>query len=86
MRLLFVELCVSTGVAAVNRASVDHALMGLRIQEGTQTLSEILTSVMSTGEQVQGDPGVGWEGESIQASSLPPSQGHLGSSTPNIIS
>ena len=64
MHLLSARLCASTGPTALNMASMVHALMGLRNQQETQILGEILISLMSSAEQMQEDPGMGrgaWE-------------------------
>ena len=59
MHLLSARLCASTGPTALNMASMVHALMGLRNQQETQILGEILISLMSSAEQMQEDPGMG---------------------------
>lgn len=51
MHVLFVRLCVSTEDTALDVVSTVSAPVGLRIHQGTQTLAEVLTDVMSTGQQ-----------------------------------
>lgn len=79
MHVLFVRLCVSTEDTALDVVSTVSAPVGLRIHQGTQTLAEVLTDVMSTGQQ--GTRTLGrWAW--VYKHPLLPSQGALGSSPP----
>lgn len=49
---------VCTRGVALNVASVPSALLGLNIQQGTQNLSEILTTVLITRKRTLGCGGV----------------------------
>lgn len=59
MHLLSARLCGSTGPTALNMASMVHALMGLRNQQETQILGEILMSDELSRANARGS----WDGQ-----------------------